>query len=409
MNNYLLQQGVQLVPDTYCIRKLSGDTAFTSDPLATALLANETNQRCHTCFQIISPTSKQDNEPTNDTVNALCGGCRYARYCNTASWPHHRFECRYRQQQQSLPSTRHLGNDPELLLLFRTCHILLSSNRREIYRSLPHHRLEHTAWSLDRYGQMADTLLRMAPFTQSSAYTKSGLIDEQLDDRYYPVGVGVYPMASLLNHSCRPNCTYRFDGVQLQVVARQSIRPGEELTISYIDWIYGPVERRQYYFKCQCPRCLDGESKDPLDRLLRHRLTLMTDLVSIDDWVVKQMTQSTSPLLQMTRNINKWYTTLNATDNAVGTMFSRTILELVGSFMNDQLAKAVYLLVYGRYHPLVPLECLWNKMDIDASQRVIELLEIMPLLLARTHPNARTYHMPIYEQYKQLMEKARRE
>jgi hypothetical protein len=264
------------------------------------------------------------------------------------------------------------------------------------------------------------------------------------------VGVGVYPMASLLNHSCRPNCTYRFDGVQLQVVARQFIRSGEELTISYIDWIYGPTERasqleRQYFFKCQCPRCLDGEDNDSLDRLLHHHLTL-TNLISIDDWVAKQMSLLNSLLLQTTQEIistlllksfsmsdemfmkcqNKWYTTLNATDSTVGPMFSRTILELVGSFMNDQLAKghwkeaskasryrlAVYLLVYGRYHPLVPLEvltlasCLWNKMDVDASQRVIELLETMPLLMDRTHPNAQKYHMPIYEQYKELMEKA---
>ncbi|KAI9598568.1 hypothetical protein BDF19DRAFT_346444, partial [Syncephalis fuscata] len=72
--------------------------------------------------------------------------------------------------------------------------------------------------------------------------------------------VGVYPVASLLNHSCRPNCIYRFDGVQLQVIAQRPISAGEELTISYIDWIYGPNERtnqleRQYFFQCQCLRC----------------------------------------------------------------------------------------------------------------------------------------------------------
>ena len=41
-------------------------------------------------------------------------------------------------------------------------------------------------------------------------------------------GTGIYLVASLLNHSCSPNCTVVFQGRQLSIVATKDIPAGEE-------------------------------------------------------------------------------------------------------------------------------------------------------------------------------------
>lgn len=84
------------------------------------------------------------------------------------------------------------------------------------------------------------------------------------DGDLQPVGIGVYPDASLLNHSCRPNASTVFEGTALYVAAARDIAPGEEITISYID-LGADLEHRRaelrqgFGFVCACERCLDEE------------------------------------------------------------------------------------------------------------------------------------------------------
>ena len=80
------------------------------------------------------------------------------------------------------------------------------------------------------------------------------------------IGVGLFPTASLLNHSCEPNTemfrsSSSHSPTSLFVAARH-IEEGEELTISYLhDTSAKPVhERREYLlynygFRCDCPLC----------------------------------------------------------------------------------------------------------------------------------------------------------
>lgn len=46
-------------------------------------------------------------------------------------------------------------------------------------------------------------------------------------------GLGLFPMASLLNHSCCPNCVLGFDKTRLKIRAIKNVSPGEELLVSY--------------------------------------------------------------------------------------------------------------------------------------------------------------------------------
>ena len=86
-----------------------------------------------------------------------------------------------------------------------------------------------------------------------------------LDDNDDAVGTALYLGPSIMNHSCKPNASVRFEN-QKQIVVRaledMESRDFSQIFISYID-VMETTKRRQdhlsknYYFLCQCPRCLD--------------------------------------------------------------------------------------------------------------------------------------------------------
>ena len=78
-------------------------------------------------------------------------------------------------------------------------------------------------------------------------------------------GEALFPLAALCNHSCLPNAAVHYDNVAgvLRVRALRDIRPGDEVTISYIDLGTGYVGARRrellkqsFGFVCQCAACM---------------------------------------------------------------------------------------------------------------------------------------------------------
>ncbi|KEG13978.1 hypothetical protein DQ04_00681020 [Trypanosoma grayi] len=80
-------------------------------------------------------------------------------------------------------------------------------------------------------------------------------------------GRGLYPLASLINHSCSPNTLRLFSdegmvasacgGNDLYIVALRDIEPGEEITVTYLSSLLLPrsVKRLQNGFWCRCIFC----------------------------------------------------------------------------------------------------------------------------------------------------------
>lgn len=85
-----------------------------------------------------------------------------------------------------------------------------------------------------------------------------------------PLGVGVYPAASMINHSCRPNAVPTFwfstpSPPMLQITMCKSVRVGDEIAISYCDVSAPRYVRREgliknYKFACDCSHCGDFET-----------------------------------------------------------------------------------------------------------------------------------------------------
>lgn len=86
---------------------------------------------------------------------------------------------------------------------------------------------------------------------------KNGSYSEQVALR------GLYPMASILNHSCTPNTTHNFnENCQMVVKASNIILPGCEITSTYSPLLLGTAARRSFLafskeFYCKCLRCKD--------------------------------------------------------------------------------------------------------------------------------------------------------
>ena len=93
-----------------------------------------------------------------------------------------------------------------------------------------------------------------------------------IDSENRPVALGLFPLTSMMNHSCVPNCAHHFVVEQgkpprLMMRATRDVSMGEELTYSYVALYDGTSDRRNklmaaYGFSCDCFRCNANISSD---------------------------------------------------------------------------------------------------------------------------------------------------
>jgi hypothetical protein len=74
-------------------------------------------------------------------------------------------------------------------------------------------------------------------------------------------GFGLFPLCSIFNHSCYPNCTFSNAGAKLQIRTIRTAQKNEELTVNYISlYAAAPARRLELLqskkFHCNCRRCV---------------------------------------------------------------------------------------------------------------------------------------------------------
>ncbi|CAO3600003.1 unnamed protein product [Absidia cylindrospora] len=139
----------------------------------------------------------------------------------------------------------------------------------EAFASLMGHEKKQPHHILQRYTGLAEQAL------SRSYLVDSGMTTDELvhylcrfqcnnfgihDDHLFTIGEGSYPVASLFNHSCRPNAVVLYDGTLLSVVAIEPTNPDQEITIAYVDAAHDRSHRQstllgKYFFNCHCVRC----------------------------------------------------------------------------------------------------------------------------------------------------------
>ena len=98
--------------------------------------------------------------------------------------------------------------------------------------------------------------------------------------------VGLFLYFCLINHSCAPNtCVYFNDEVML-IVAKENIKKGEEVFVSYVPLSLNKLQRKEklklYDFECKCDRCEElGDWKEKEANLTGIRCSVCRTVTGI--------------------------------------------------------------------------------------------------------------------------------
>ena len=84
------------------------------------------------------------------------------------------------------------------------------------------------------------------------------------NDHLKNIGVGIFALRLIFEHSCDPNTFLIFNGINREYRAIKNIASGEKITMCYVD-LFKPRKDRQeeftniYGFTCSCRKCTDDE------------------------------------------------------------------------------------------------------------------------------------------------------
>lgn len=242
-----------------------------------------------------------------------------------------------------------------------------------------------------------------------------------LDEQLFGIAEGCFPLGSLLNHSCDPNCLILYSGKMQVVRACRDVSVGQELTQSYLDPLLPKSERQKrlqakYRFDCICNRCLgmeiagngfslfDGIFDSPIPESLFD--SMARTLIQPPRSIFKESlsTPRSSTVLKALLKTESWYQThfdlLKTTNEINRSVFSKAVeiqdnalaLQDVGKALPASLyILSVYCLGYVRSHPLLAhqatlcAQIAWNYAGQIELQQAKEIVSdcVALLVLAR--------------------------
>lgn len=220
--------------------------------------------KCEWCF-----TSSNVKKCSSCQVVYYCG-----QLCQKSDWKLHRIECQAllkveRDKIKSLAPTLRL-----MIKLYIRKKLQSENNipttamdNYTLLEALVSHMSDIDGEKLVLYAQMANLANMILRWTDTNikeiaenfckfACNAHTICDSELK----PLGTGIYPVISMINHSCAPNSVLVFEGRIAVVRALQYIKKGTEVCISYIETAGSTTTRlkalkEQYFFSCNCLRC----------------------------------------------------------------------------------------------------------------------------------------------------------
>ncbi|KAH3744711.1 histone-lysine N-methyltransferase ASHR1 [Pelomyxa schiedti] len=208
-----------------------------------------------------------------------CSACKWAYFCSQKCqekmWAFHKYEC---ARLAALPVQK---RPPDTVIL---CYRLLCRRKLEMQGVIP--AVPSLSWDdvatlkpnvdpndssrSERYMAMSvmayeflgeDLRVPASELVQILAKLETNAFNISNDD-FQPIGVGLYPLAAIINHSCKPNCVTVFEGDTVFVRAIEPITAGTELTVTYIELGATVQQRREelmnnFAFLCKCDQCIE--------------------------------------------------------------------------------------------------------------------------------------------------------
>ncbi|MCL7044521.1 hypothetical protein MKW94_030066 [Papaver nudicaule] len=245
---------------------LPGEVIITQEPYV-CVPNNSSEPKCDGCFK--SGNLKK------------CSACQVPWYCGStcqkSEWKLHRLEC---QAIAGLSKERRKSLTPSLRLMVRLYLKRKLQNDRvlqttamdnyNLVEALVDHMSDIEEKQLVLYAQMANLVNLILAWPESNIkeiaqnFSKLACNAHTIcDGELRPLGTGLYPVISIINHSCSPNAILVFERQRAVIRAVEVIPQGTEVFISYIETAESTTTRQkalkeQYFFTCSCPSCRKG-------------------------------------------------------------------------------------------------------------------------------------------------------
>lgn len=247
-----------------------GDVIICEEPYASAPNKVFGGSSCDGCFATSSLKK--------------CSACRIACYCGNmcqkSDWKLHQLECK---ALAGLSEVSRKMLTPTIRLIVRLIirrrlqyeQVIPSTptNNYELVDALVSHISDVDENQLVTYAQMANLIKLILPSSDvdikeiTQIFSKLACNAHTIcDSELRPMGTGLYPITSIINHSCVPNSVLVFEGRVSSVRAVEPIAKGTEVSISYIETAAATDTRqkdlKQYFFSCTCSRCIKDLQED---------------------------------------------------------------------------------------------------------------------------------------------------
>ncbi|XP_061357937.1 histone-lysine N-methyltransferase ASHR1 [Gastrolobium bilobum] len=241
-----------------------GEVIISQEPYVCVPNNSSAQKRCDGCF-------------TTSNLRK-CSRCQVVWYCGTpcqkSEWKLHSLECDAlsrvdKDKRKSVTPSIRLMVKLYLRRKLQNEKIIPSTamDNYNLVEALVSHMSEIGEELLVLYAQMANlvnfilqwpeiNIKEIAEIFSKFACNAHTICDSELR----PLGTGLYPVISIINHSCLPNSVLVFEGRSASVRAVQHVPKGTEVLISYIETAGSTIARQkalkeQYLFTCTCLRC----------------------------------------------------------------------------------------------------------------------------------------------------------
>ncbi|XP_072310202.1 histone-lysine N-methyltransferase SMYD1a [Eucyclogobius newberryi] len=251
----------------------AGDVVFSEPGFAAVVCDSMATMVCHNCFRRQSKLHR-------------CAQCRFAHYCDrtcqTACWEEHKLECSAIRKILTAPNEQvrlaarvmwrihkdtGIATDTQLLAVDKLENHVADLGEEDLKQLKTNVSSFFNYWSYGSKQHSADYISQIFSIVKCNGNKLS-------DQRgLQTVGVGLFPNLCLVNHDCWPNCTVILNNGnqsalnsalhskrRIELRALGKISAGQELTVSYVDFLNLSADRQKklkdmHFFDCTCEHC----------------------------------------------------------------------------------------------------------------------------------------------------------
>ncbi|KAG6578990.1 Histone-lysine N-methyltransferase ASHR1, partial [Cucurbita argyrosperma subsp. sororia] len=255
-----------------------GEEIISQEPYVCVPNNSTVESRCDRCFASINLKK--------------CSACKVAWYCSStcqkSEWKLHRLEC---DALARLDKDRHKSVTPSIRLIIKLfirrklqSEKVIPTTATDNYKlveALIDHMSGIDEKQLVLYAQMGTLVNLILQWPEMNVkeiarhFSKLACNAHTIcDSELRPLGTGLYPVISIINHSCLPNAVLVFEGRSAVVRAVQHIPAGAEVSISYIETAGSTMTRQKalkenYLFTCTCSRCVKVVTNNCISQMIK--------------------------------------------------------------------------------------------------------------------------------------------